>query len=83
MIYVARNPKDALVSFYYFHHMVKFFQFTGTLEQFAEYFIQSKRKLLEKSRKFKKNKKKNTNIDAPVSSHVDSVLLIGTRCLGE
>lgn len=80
MIYVARNPKDALVSFYYFHHMVKFFQFTGTLEQFAEYFIQSKRKLLEKSPKFKKQ---NTNIHATVSSHVDSVLLIGTRCLGE
>ncbi len=41
---MARNPKDAIVSFYYFHKMVKFFQFEGTLEEFAEYFIANKRK---------------------------------------
>lgn len=42
VIYVARNPKDAIVSFFYFHKLVKLCTFTGDMEQFAEYFMDNK-----------------------------------------
>lgn len=55
MIYVARNPKDALVSFFYFHKLVKLCNYTGEMEQFADYFMNNKRKL---------------NFSAPVSNKI-------------
>lgn len=39
VIYVARNPKDAIVSFFYFHKLVKLCYFAGEMEQFVDYFI--------------------------------------------
>ncbi|XP_046448153.1 sulfotransferase 1 family member D1-like isoform X7 [Daphnia pulex] len=39
VIYVARNPKDAIVSFFYFHKLVKLCYFSGEMEQFVDYFI--------------------------------------------
>lgn len=44
VIYVARNPKDAIVSFFYFHKLVKLCHFTGDMEDFVDYFIDSKRR---------------------------------------
>lgn len=40
VIYVARNPKDVIVS-YYFHHRLFTggMEFTGTVEEFAEFFM--------------------------------------------
>jgi hypothetical protein len=42
VIYVARNPKDAIVSFFYLHKLVNLFTFTGDLETFVDYFIDNK-----------------------------------------
>lgn len=42
VIYVARNPKDAIVSFFYFHKLVKLCHFTGDMEDFVDYFINNK-----------------------------------------
>lgn len=39
MVYVARNPKDVIVSYYFHHKLIKIHGFDGTLEEFAEYFI--------------------------------------------
>ncbi len=41
-MYVARNPKDVIVSYYYFHKMMDFAKFTGDLDTFAEYFMEDK-----------------------------------------
>lgn len=41
-MYVARNPKDVIVSYYYFHKMMDFTKFTGDLDTFAEYFMEDK-----------------------------------------
>ena len=35
VIYVARNPKDAMVSFYYHHRLIKSHGFVGDLPTFA------------------------------------------------
>lgn len=40
MVYIARNPKDAIVSFYHHTKLVKRHNFQGTLEEFAEYFLE-------------------------------------------
>lgn len=40
IIYVARNPKDVMVSFYHFHRLIeKATGFTGDFEKFFDYFI--------------------------------------------
>ncbi|XP_057376595.1 sulfotransferase 1E1-like [Daphnia carinata] len=40
VVYIARNPKDVIVSFYHHTKLVKRHNFQGTLEQFAEYFLE-------------------------------------------
>ena len=47
MIYVARNPKDAIVSFFYFHKLVKLCYYAGEMDDFVDYFINNKRKHLQ------------------------------------
>nr|CAH0104486.1 unnamed protein product [Daphnia galeata] len=42
VIYVARNPKDAIVSFFYFHKLVKMCHYTGEMDDFVDYFINNK-----------------------------------------
>lgn len=39
VVYVARNPKDVIVSYYHYHRLLEFHKFSGDLETFAEYFI--------------------------------------------
>lgn len=42
VIYVMRNPKDVLVSFYYFHQMAAFLEDPGTFEEFMDKFLEGK-----------------------------------------
>ena len=39
IVYVARNPKDVIVSYYHYHRLLEFHHYTGNLEAFAEYFM--------------------------------------------
>ena len=39
VVYVARNPKDVIVSYYHYHRLMDFHRFAGDLETFAEYFL--------------------------------------------
>ena len=39
VVYVARNPKDVIVSYYHHHQIINFQRFEGTLEQFTEFFL--------------------------------------------
>ncbi|XP_062254921.1 sulfotransferase 2B1-like [Platichthys flesus] len=39
LIYVVRNPKDVLVSSYYFHQMAAFLEDPGTFDEFMEKFL--------------------------------------------
>ncbi len=54
MIYVARNPKDAIVSFFYFHKLVKLCYYAGEMDDFVDYFLNNKRKTrtMEKTNTF-------------------------------
>ena len=36
VIYIYRNPKDVIVSYYYFAKMLNYAKFDGTLSQFAQ-----------------------------------------------
>lgn len=42
MIYVMRDPKDVLVSSYYFHQMAAFLQDPGTFDEFMTTFLEGK-----------------------------------------
>lgn len=42
VVYVARNPKDVIVSYFHYHRLIDFHQFTGDLESFADYFMSDK-----------------------------------------
>ncbi|XP_053555340.1 sulfotransferase 2B1 [Bombina bombina] len=42
VIYIARNPKDVAVSFFYFHKMAKFLQDPGSFPEFLERFLEGK-----------------------------------------
>ncbi|XP_069840611.1 sulfotransferase 1A1-like [Dendropsophus ebraccatus] len=42
VIYVARNPKDVLVSYYHFYHMAVVHPEPGTFEEFLQKFIEGK-----------------------------------------
>ena len=45
-IYIARNPKDTILSFYFFYRLMKVLDFQGDIELFAQYFMQDKRIIL-------------------------------------
>jgi hypothetical protein len=47
VVYVARNPKDAIVSFFYHHKLIKMHDFTRDIEAFAEYFMKDESKSLK------------------------------------
>ena len=42
MIYVARNPKDNMVSYYHFHRMNRNLPAPGTWEEYFESFLAGK-----------------------------------------
>ncbi|XP_008321449.1 sulfotransferase family 2, cytosolic sulfotransferase 3 isoform X2 [Cynoglossus semilaevis] len=42
VIYITRNPKDVLVSSYYFHQMAGFLEDPGTFDEFMEKFLAGK-----------------------------------------
>ncbi|XP_037310829.2 sulfotransferase family 2, cytosolic sulfotransferase 3 isoform X2 [Pungitius pungitius] len=42
VIYVMRNPKDVIVSSYYFHKMAEFLDKPGTFDEFMEKFLEGK-----------------------------------------
>ena len=42
MIYVARNPKDVIVSFYYHHLLIPNIEMNADLSTFARFFINDK-----------------------------------------
>ncbi|EFX76431.1 hypothetical protein DAPPUDRAFT_55135 [Daphnia pulex] len=39
VVYVARNPKDVIVSYFFHHKLIKLHGFTGTMDEFAEFFM--------------------------------------------
>ena len=42
VVYVARNPRDVIVSFYHHNKLIKLFDFVGDLPEFARWFIRDK-----------------------------------------
>lgn len=39
VVYVARNPKDTIVSFYHHQKLVKSQSYQGNMEEFVQYFM--------------------------------------------
>ena len=39
VVYVARNPKDVIVSFFHHHRLFYLHEYTGDIDKFAEYFM--------------------------------------------
>ncbi|XP_018539716.1 sulfotransferase family 2, cytosolic sulfotransferase 3 isoform X1 [Lates calcarifer] len=48
VIYVMRNPKDIVVSSYYFHQMAQFLEDPGTFDEFMEKFLEGRAVLFGK-----------------------------------
>jgi sulfotransferase len=46
IIYLLRNPKDTVVSWYHFQRMNVLYGFTGSFDEFFELFLQVRRSLL-------------------------------------
>ena len=46
VVYVARNPKDVIVSYFHHHRLFDLHDFTGSLEEFADYFMNDECKIL-------------------------------------
>lgn len=46
VIYVMRNPKDVIVSSYYFHQMARFLEDPGTFDEFVDKFLEGKGQIL-------------------------------------
>lgn len=46
VIYVMRNPKDVIVSSYYFHQMARFLDDPGTFDEFVDKFLEGKGQIL-------------------------------------
>ncbi len=42
MVYVARNPKDVIVSFYFHHKLIKLHGCEASIDEFAQYFMDDK-----------------------------------------
>ncbi|XP_037072597.1 sulfotransferase 1C4-like [Pollicipes pollicipes] len=42
VVYVARNPKDALVSYYHHHKLIKMLDFEGSFAEFFDLFLEDK-----------------------------------------
>ena len=42
VVYVARNPKDVILSYFHYHKLFRVQQFNGNLESFADYFMTDK-----------------------------------------
>ena len=42
VVYIARNPKDAIVSYYFHHKLMTTLGFCGTMEDFVKYFLEDK-----------------------------------------
>lgn len=79
MVYVARNTKDAIVSFYHHHKLVKLHDFRGNLEEFADYFMEDEGiRNISRTCRYLQEKKTNPHLLKkcyPVSRHVSLNLL--------
>lgn len=51
MVYVARNPKDVIVSYFYYHRILAFHQYTGDFDSFVEYFMKDEGKCILNAKK--------------------------------
>ena len=76
MVYVARNPKDVIVSFFHHHKLTRLSGFQGDMETFADYFIKDERESLDHHNYSPKSKKhlNGINILFVSSSHILALL---------
>lgn len=50
VIYVSRNPKDVVVSFYHFHKMANFLPEVNTFPEFVNQFLEGTRELMSRQK---------------------------------